>query len=90
MNLPHGKITLKSSCDRIDTINLTRSLGDLKAKDLGNIPDPEISEYTIQEDDRFLVLFSDGLSNRLLNDTKENYYPKACNMVFGSKDCSSA
>jgi len=40
---------------------MTRTLGDLQAKKIGLISDPEIEEIDLQTTDKFIVMGSDGL-----------------------------
>ena len=40
---------------------MTRTLGDFKAKEAGVIPTPEITEYTINHNSKFMVICSDGV-----------------------------
>ena len=47
---------------------MTRSFGDLAAKDVGVIAEPEITELTFQSADRFMVIASDGVWEFLSNE----------------------
>ena len=44
-----------------DSSHLYFLIGDYAVKNVGVIPQPEISKYTLTEKDRFLVLASDGV-----------------------------
>ncbi len=46
---------------------MTRSFGDQEAKRLGVTWEPEIDEYEIGDDDKFLLLASDGIWDVLTN-----------------------
>ena len=46
---------------------MSRSIGDLIASKIGVIPDPEIIEYNILENSRFIVLASDGIWDKINN-----------------------
>ena len=46
---------------------MSRSIGDLIASKIGVIPDPEIIEYSILENSRFIVLASDGIWDKINN-----------------------
>lgn len=46
---------------------MSRSFGDRVAKQLGVTCEPEITEHQVTEDDKFLVLGSDGLFEFLSN-----------------------
>jgi len=45
----------------IPGLAMSRSIGDYVAQSVGVIPDPEILEYEICEEDQFLVIASDGV-----------------------------
>lgn len=57
---------------------MSRSIGDFAAKTVGVIAEPEIHEYEITSDTRFLVIASDGvwefLSNKQVVDIVSRYY----------------
>lgn len=40
---------------------MARSIGDYAVKDVGVIPEPEVKEFTITADDKFMILASDGV-----------------------------
>lgn len=42
-------------------LNMSRSIGDLLANSVGVSNIPEVKEYTIGEDDVFLIIWSDGI-----------------------------
>jgi len=46
---------------------MTRSIGDLVAKQVGVICDPEISTKQLRPKDKFVVLASDGIWDRIPN-----------------------
>ena len=47
---------------------MARSLGDLVAASVGVIPEPEVLEFEIDVNDRFIVLASDGVWEFLTNE----------------------
>ena len=51
---------------------MSRSLGDLQAKECGVIPEPEIFEYEINSNTRFIVVCSDGVWEFLTNENVKN------------------
>ncbi len=64
----------------IPGLAMTRSFGDYYASTAGTISIPEIREYIFQQEDKFLVLASDGLFEFIENDQVVNiiseYYEK--------------
>ncbi len=59
---------------------MTRSFGDIFGASAGIIAEPEVSEYYFKEEDKFLILASDGLfefmSSQEVVDIVKNYYHK--------------
>ena len=57
---------------------MSRSIGDLKAKDIGIIPDPEIIEWKLTFHTKYIVICSDGvwefLSNKDVMECGKKYY----------------
>ena len=57
---------------------MSRSFGDKKAKSCGVIPYPDIIEYTIKNDSKYMVICSDGvwefLSNEEVMEIGNKYY----------------
>ena len=47
---------------------MSRSLGDYVAQSVGVIPEPEINIYDISEDDRYVIIASDGVWEFLPNE----------------------
>ena len=47
---------------------MSRSIGDLVASSVGVSPEPEFYEYDMSEDDKFIVLASDGVWEFLSNE----------------------
>lgn len=47
---------------------MSRSLGDKAGRDVGVISDPEIFETILNEEDRFLIIASDGVWEFLTNE----------------------
>ena len=64
---------------------MSRSIGDLKGKNFGIIPNPGIIEYNLNKNTKYIVVCSDGvwefLDNKAVKDLGKNYYvnnyPKA-------------
>jgi len=50
-----------SSTDTGEGLAVSRSIGDMKAKKIGVISEPEIKHYNLGEDDQILILASDGI-----------------------------
>ena len=59
---------------------MSRSIGDLKGKTLGIIPDPGIFEYNLNETTKFILVCSDGvweyLNNEKVKDLGKKFYLK--------------
>jgi integrin-linked kinase-associated serine/threonine phosphatase 2C len=47
---------------------MTRSIGDVAAKSVGVTYEPEIKAFPVSKEDKFLVIASDGLWDRISND----------------------
>ena len=66
-----------SDCNNIG-LALSRSLGDLESKKYGVISQPDIIEYEINKNTKYLVIFSDGvwkyLTNEQIRDLGNTYY----------------
>ena len=56
---------------------MSRSLGDFVAHDYGVSEEPDVLSYTIDKDDKFIILASDGiwefLTNQQVVDTVDKY-----------------
>ena len=59
---------------------MSRSLGDFQAKQCGVVPTPQIVEYTINKNTRYLVICSDGvwefIQNEQVRDLGNIYFNK--------------
>ena len=59
---------------------MSRSLGDFQAKDCGVIPEPEITEFKVNHNSKYMVICSDGvwefLKNEQVRDLGNNHYAK--------------
>jgi serine/threonine protein phosphatase PrpC len=59
---------------------MTRTLGDFKAKEAGVIPTPQIKEYTINHNSKFMVICSDGvwefMKNEQVRDIGNSFFMK--------------
>ena len=57
---------------------ISRSIGDLKSKNIGIVPDPGIFEYDLNNVTKYIVICSDGvwdyLNNYIVKDIGKNYY----------------
>ena len=51
---------------------MSRSIGDFIAKKIGVINEPEIFDYKICDDDKFIILASDGLWEFVSNEDARN------------------
>ena len=55
---------------------MSRSIGDLKAKEIGVIPDPGIMEYDLCESSKYIIIGSDGVFEFLNNESVKNIAKK--------------
>ena len=57
---------------------MSRSIGDLKGKEIGVVPDPGIMEYDLCESSKYIIICSDGvwefLSNEIVTKIGKIYY----------------
>ena len=57
---------------------MSRSIGDLKGKSIGIVPDPGIMEYDLCESSKYIIIGSDGvwefLKNEIVKDIGKKYY----------------
>jgi len=51
---------------------MSRSLGDKSGREVGVISEPEIFELILKEEDRFIVIASDGVWEFLSNEEVQN------------------
>ena len=60
---------------------MSRSIGDFIATSVGVIPDPEIIEYTLNKNSRYLIIATDGIwefiSNEKVMKIGNKFYPKS-------------
>ena len=60
---------------------MSRSIGDFIATSVGVIPDPEIIEYTLNKNSRYLIIATDGIwefiSNEKVMRIGNKFYPKS-------------
>ena len=69
---------------------MTRSFGDEVGTSVGVLPLPEVTEYKVKEEDRMIVIASDGLweyvSNKEVTDVCKKFIvdgvEKVCNMLY--------
>ena len=61
-------------------ISLSRTLGDLMAKECGVIREPQITEYKLNHNTKYLLIYSDGvwkyLTNQDIRDLGNQYFKK--------------
>ena len=62
---------------------MSRSIGDMDAKQVGVIPNPQIVEYTIDKFSKYFVMASDGIWEFISNED----CMKIANQYFLSNDC---
>ena len=66
-------------------IAMSRSIGDMDAKTVGVIPNPQFIEYTLNSKSKYMLVCSDGIfefiSNEEVMNTANTFYLK--NDVFG-------
>ena len=59
---------------------MSRSIGDIDAKKIGVIPNPQIIEYNITDETKYMIICSDGvwefISNEEVMDISNEYYIK--------------
>lgn len=59
---------------------MSRSIGDFVASSIGVIPEPEITEYKLNKNSKYMVICSDGIwdfiSNEKVMDIGNRFYPK--------------
>ena len=59
---------------------MSRSIGDLKGKSIGVIPDPGILEYNLNNSTKYIVVCSDGvfefMNNQTVMDLGKKYFLK--------------
>lgn len=64
---PVGPARVWLKHENIPGLAMARSLGDRIASQVGVIPDPEIKEFELVDDDKFIVIASDGVWEFLSN-----------------------
>jgi serine/threonine protein phosphatase PrpC len=65
---------------------ITRSIGDLVATTIGVISDPEIIEFELNEDSKYIILASDGIWEVLTNEEVRDIV----DFFYNEMDCESA
>jgi serine/threonine protein phosphatase PrpC len=66
---------------------MTRSIGDVVAKSVGVTYEPEIKSFPLTSDDKFIVIGSDGLWDRIPNDEVTRI---VANPFYAHKDADGA
>ena len=79
---PIGPLRVWLKYDDIPGLAMTRSLGDGLAQKVGVSPEPEVMEFRLSKDYKFLVIASDGvwefLSNEEVRDLNKRYLCLGC------------
>ena len=65
---PLGPQRVWLQSENIPGLAMSRSVGDWVAESVGVMSDPEILEYSINPDDKFIVLGSDGIFDFIKNE----------------------
>ncbi len=65
---PIGPMRVWVQYDEIPGLAMSRSMGDRVAQSVGVSPEPAIMEFTLTQDDKFLVIASDGVWEFLSNE----------------------
>ena len=82
--LGHNRIYKKGQ--KTPGIRISRALGDLNAKSCGVINIPEITEYYLNNNSKYMVICSDGIweimSNEYISDLGNAYYKKGEIILF--------
>lgn len=58
---PVGPLRVYLGVQNIPGLAMSRSIGDKKVTEIGVIPDPDISKLYVTNDDKFIIIASDGL-----------------------------
>ena len=73
-----GPYRVWSKGEKFPGLAMSRSIGDLKSKNIGIVPDPGIFEYDLNNVTKYIVICSDGvwdyLTNDIVKDIGKNYY----------------
>ena len=78
---PIYRVYVKDEC--YPGLAMSRSIGDLIASKIGVIPDPEIKEYTILDNTKYIIMGSDGIwdvygKSELVEESKKYYLNSNC------------
>ena len=80
-NQPSGPFRVWVKGEAYPGIAISRSIGDMDAKKVGVIPNPQIIEYTLTPQSKYMIICSDGiweyLSNEEVMEFAKNYYIKS-------------
>ena len=75
-----GPLRIYMKDDNIPGLAMSRSFGDYYASLAGAICEPEVEEYILEDNDKFIIIASDGLWEYMTNDEVVNivsdYYNK--------------
>jgi len=75
-----GLLRIFKPGQKLPGISLSRTLGDFMAKSCGVITEPDIFEYKMTHNTKYLLIYSDGvwkyLSNEDIRDLGNKYFPK--------------
>jgi len=72
---PLGPYRVWLKNENIPGLAMSRSLGDLVAASVGVSPEPEVLEFNLEPDDKFIVIASDGVWEFLNNNAVRQICP---------------
>ena len=78
----------KDSDSNSQGLTMSRSIGDLESKKYGVIYDPEIFKYELKENDKVIVIASDGLWDQLKNEEVMEIIGECLNKDLKAKEAS--
>ena len=78
----------KDSDSNSQGLTMSRSIGDLESKKYGVIYDPEIFKYELKENDKVIVIASDGLWDQLKNEEVMEIIGECLNKNLKAKEAS--
>ena len=78
----------KDSDSNSQGLTMSRSIGDLESKKYGVIYDPEIFKYELKENDKVIVIGSDGLWEQLKNEEVMEIIGECLNKNLKAKEAS--
>jgi serine/threonine protein phosphatase PrpC len=63
-----ARVWVANSNPRVPGLAMSRCIGDSVAQEVGVIPNPDIIEYTLTYEDKFMILASDGVWEFISNE----------------------